>query len=1080
MEHILINKNVLKEKLEKFELSDIPNLNEKRTILNNWITEIEDKGIETIKEEALQGLFLGEIFGTVLNYTSRIGNTEWTLEHEQKTKVDSKKADGALGFFESELKDIHAVIELKDGKTNLDLKQNRKDDKRTPIEQAFDYATKSGKNCKWVIVSNFKEIRLYNYVNTRMEEYHLFDIAELKNEDKFKEFYYLLNFENLISKTGDSKTEKLCSETVTHQKDITKKFYTEYKNIRLNLFETLKSENPEKEEIFLLEKTQKLLDRFLFVYFAEDKGILPANIIHLVDDEAKKGGMFRLSRWELFKRLFDCIDIGCKDNGIFAYNGGLFRKDPELDNLTIPENIFEELVKISDYDFEGDLNVNILGHIFEQSISDLEEIKASVNGEEFDKSQGKRKKDGVFYTPEYITRYIVEQAVGGWLEDRKKEIGIELFYDITPEDLKKDRMKTGKGIELKKNSKSHKSIEAWKQYKEILRNIKILDPACGSGAFLIQALNYLVEEGNQVNKIISYLQGGTTALFNLKADILRNNLYGVDLNPESVEITKLSLWLNSVEKGEKLTALDNNIKCGNSLIDDIDVAGDKAFRWEEEFKEILKNGGFDIVIGNPPYVRQERIKELKPTLEKIYETYTGVADLFVYFYELGYKLLKENGKLGFITSNKWMRTNYGEKLRNLLKEKTKIEEIIDFGGTKIFQDAGVDSNILIFKKSDERGEFKALDFGKLENFENVILAINENSFNLNQSTLDKSIFSLSNPIEYNLKKKIEEKGAILKDWDININYGIKTGFNEAFVIDGKTRNELIAKDPKSAEIIKPLLRGRDINKYSYDFADLWLIGTFPSKKININEYVGIKEYLESFGKRLEQSGEKGCRKKTGNQWFETQDQISYWEDFEKEKLIYKDISESLTFCYDDSGHYMNNTVYFMNTGDKYLLSLLNSKLITWYYSQISSQLGSKALRAFSIYLEQLPIPKISKEQQTPFIEKADLMLNLNKEFQKKKQAFFKILKVSLNLNEISKKLDTFNEIEFTDIVKELKKQKITIPKKDIPEYSNIFEEYKKELNNLQAEINKTDLEIDKMVFDLYELTEEERKLVLNG
>ena len=534
IEHILINKNVLKERLSNFDLNEIPDLEEKRKIIDSWITEIEDKGIEKIKEESLKGKFLEDIFSKVLGYKSVIGNKEWNLEVEQKTRVDSKKADGALGFFSNDKKDIHAVIELKDGKTNLDLKQSSRKDNRTPVEQAFDYATKSGKNCKWVIVSNFKEIRLYNYTNTRMEEYHLFDISKLRDDEKFKEFYYILNFNNLINKNGESETEKLCSETVIREKEITKKFYNEIKNIRINLFETLKKENPNIDELTLFEKTQKLIDRFLFVYFAEDKGILPPNTVYRVSKEAKSSGFIKITQWDVFKQLFEYINEGCPDFGIYAYNGGLFKKDEVLDNLNIPDEIIIELVQLSEYDFDGDLNVNILGHIFEQSISDIEEIKASINGEPYDEKQGKRKKDGIFYTPEFITKYIVEKSIGGWLEDRKREIGIELFESISPEQMGKDKIKKGKKFEYKKNSKSYKSLMAWKKYKEILKNIKVIDPACGSGAFLIQALNYLVEEGDKVNKAIRELQGGTEELFTLKADILKNNLYGVDINRQSV------------------------------------------------------------------------------------------------------------------------------------------------------------------------------------------------------------------------------------------------------------------------------------------------------------------------------------------------------------------------------------------------------------------------------------------------------------------------------------------------------------------------------------------------------------------
>ncbi|ABR55207.1 N-6 DNA methylase [Methanococcus vannielii SB] len=1041
MEHILINKNVLKEKLEKFELSDILNLNEKRTILNKWITEIEDKGIETIKEEALQGLFLGEIFGTVLNYISRIGNTEWNLEYEQKTKVDSKKADGALGFFESEVGggDIHAVIELKDGKTNLDLKQNRKDDKRTPIEQAFDYAAKSGKNCKWVIVSNFKEIRLYNYVNTRMEEYHLFDIAELKNDDKFKEFYYLLNFENLISKTGDSKTEKLCSETVLHQEAITKKFYTEYKIIRLKLFETLKANNPEKDEIFLLEKTQKLLDRFLFVFFARGKGILPSDIIDRVEKTAKTE--FSMPRWQLYKFLFDNIDSGHENNGIFAYNGGLFKKDAELDSLNVSDDIFKEIVKLSTHDYEGDLNVNILGHIFEQSISDLEEIKASVSGEEFDKTKGKRKKDGVYYTPEYITRYIVEQAIGGWLEDRKKEIENkineeiakkienkntkdgksktwkpkEYFTDVSTEQLQKDRLKDG--IHLGTNTQSNYSLKAWQEYKEILKNIKILDPACGSGAFLIQALNYLVKEGNQVNKIISYLQGGTTALFNLKADILRNNLYGVDLNAESVEITKLSLWLNSVEKGEKLTALDNNIKCGNSLIDDMNVAGDKAFKWEEEFKEIIENGGFDVVIGNPPYGAKLSTVEQNYLINKYIQ---GGGETVISFLKFSYGTIKNGGYLGFIIPKSFIFSSNYQSIRSYLKED--IFEIVDC--KKVWDEVKLEQCIVELKKNSETRSYHTSVLNKP-----IINKIGV----IDKSTFEKYGFFLNNVSnqELNIADRMNSFDHFLNDI---------------------SRNS----------------RGGLFQKYISETGDYRVLG----------------------GAEIQRHGIVGIKGTVGKKYVENDEKSIIYENSVLVQRIVAHITKpmdhiKITACIPKGCDYrivdtINQIVVKPEVSNKLIWLLLNSKLINWYAYRFIFAKAIRTMQFDNPVTSRIPIPKISPEKQAPFIEKADLMLNLNKEFQKKKKDFFKILKVSLNLNEISKKLDSFNEIEFNDFVKELKKQKITIPKKDIPEYSEIFEEYRKELNNLQDKINKTDSEIDKMVFDLYELTEEERKLVLNS
>ena len=326
--------------------------------------------------------------------------------------------------------------------------------------------------------------------------------------------------------------------------------------------------------------------------------------------------------------------------------------------------------------------------------------------------------------------------------------------------------------------------------------------------------------------------------------ILENNIFGVDLNRESVEITKLSLWLKSANKNKTLTTLENNIKCGNSLIKDKEFVKDLVFDWEKEFPEVFKNRGFDIVIGNPPYVRQESIKEIKPYLEQNYRVYTGVADLYCYFYELGYNLLKDNGYLGFITSNKWFRTKYGEKLREFLLNYTEFYNIVDYNGTKVFEGATVDSNILIFKKNKVKNSIFSLQIADTIPVE------------YKQEKLSKESFIFINQNEDFIKEKIERIGKPLKEWDISMNYGIKTGLNEAFIIDKETRDKLLEEDYKNSEIIKPLLRGKDIEKYNILFADKYLIYIpwhFPNtdnpksfienEKDFENQYSSVYKYL---------------------------------------------------------------------------------------------------------------------------------------------------------------------------------------------------------------------------------------------
>src|SRR5690554_4860994 len=279
-----------------------------------------------------------------------------------------------------------------------------------------------------------------------------------------------------------------------------------------------------------------------------------------------------------------------QQHDIFAYNGGLFAPDEILDNIKInDELLYKHTLNLSNYDFESEVSVNILGHIFEHSLNDIDEIQAEIQGVATDQSKTKRKKDGVFYTPKYITKYIVDNTVGKLCEEKKTEL------DIQEAEYEKER-KGRKSTTLKNLTQKLEDYRKW------LLQITICDPACGSGAFLNQALEFLIAEHQYIDELQAKLFGDAMILSEVENSILENNLFGVDINEESVEIAKLSLWLRTAQKGRKLTTLNNNIKCGNSLINDPNVAGDKAFNWQNEFPKIFQKGGFDVVIGNPPYV----------------------------------------------------------------------------------------------------------------------------------------------------------------------------------------------------------------------------------------------------------------------------------------------------------------------------------------------------------------------------------------------------------------------------------------------------------------------------------------------
>ena len=401
---------------------------------------------------------------------------------------------------------------------------------------------------------------------------------------------------------------------------------------------------------------------------------------------------------------------------------------------------------------------------------------------------------------------------------------------------------------------------------------------------------------------------------------------------------------------------------------------DNAIEWAIEFPEVIdENGkftGFDIVIGNPPYIQLQKMNNGADALAKMnYATYVRSGDIYCLFYELAYKLLKKNGMLAYISSNKWMRAGYGEALRNFLVTKTDPVQLIDFSGEKVFQKVTVDVNILIYRKAEN--QFNTLScIIKGSDWRNNLSDYVRQHAVSNRFDSSGSWVILS-PVEQSIKRKIESIGTPLKDWNIKIYRGILTGYNEAFIIDRKKKDELISADPKSAEIIRPILRGRDIKRYGFDFADQYIIATFPSKNYNIDDYPAVKEYLLSFGiERLEQSGKQytingeivKSRKKTNNKWFETQDSISYWDDFSKQKILWGEISDIPKFMLDNSKDFCISNKAFLLTGNNLpeLLLFLNSSLCQYYFSTIATTTGEGTVQWLKYKVELIPVPQFNQ------------------------------------------------------------------------------------------------------------------------
>ncbi len=454
-----------------------------------------------------------------------------------------------------------------------------------------------------------------------------------------------------------------------------------------------------------------------------------------------------------------------------------------------------------------------------------------------------------------------------------------------------------------------------------------------------------------------------------------------------------------------------------------------ALEWRFEFPEVLDDEGdflgFDCIIGNPPYIRQEHIKDLKPLLQKQYpDFYNSTADIYTYFFALSYHLLKEKGFNAFITSNKYARAKYGTKLREWLLKKTTIVSYMELNALKVFESAAVDTSIMSFIKQDPP---KESDFNYYEPTPDDKSDLKSaRSLSMRQNALSTESFIFANATLLDLRDKMESVGTPLKDWDIQIYRGILTGCNEAFIIPTEKREEILnacktQEERKRTEmLIKPILRGKDIKRYSYEWADLWVIATFPSLKLDIDDYTSLKTYLSQFRPRIDQSGEKDCRKKTNNQWFETQDTIAYHEDFEKEKIVWASVG-FVEYCM-TPGLLILDTNYFFEVSKfgntkNYLLGLLNSKLLTFWLKAKNTPLGDMgAYRNYKYNIMELPMVKITAKNK-----------------------------------KIADKI--------TDCVKQILALKEKDPK---------------------ANTQKLEKEIDALVYQLYNLTDEEIKIIENG
>ncbi|MEX0997380.1 MAG: N-6 DNA methylase [Flavobacteriaceae bacterium] len=1173
-----------------------------------FVAHFHDKGIQenirNAKEEQYQGEFLIDLFVRVLGYVKN-PTPNFNLTTELKNVKDSKKADGAIIDGDRVL----AVIELK-GTAVTDLGK---------IEvQAFGYKNNQP-GCVFVITSNFEKMRFYIDNAVDFEEFNLFALSR----ERFDVLWLCLSADSLLRLLP----KQLKDESLSREEVVTKELYKDYALFRTEVYRDIVAGNPQVDKLTLFKVTQKLLDRFLFIFFAEDRLLLPPNSIRAIvqqwEDLRDKYDEYQ-PLYERFKKYFGYMNTGHKGqkHDIFAYNGGLFKPDAVLDSIVIDDDLLHKhTFKLSNYDFVSEVSVNILGHIFEHSLNEIEEIQAEIEGQTVDKGTSKRKKDGVFYTPKYITKYIVDNTVGKLCEEKKTALGID--------DADYDRGRKGRQKEtIKKLAKTLDDYRAW------LLQLTICDPACGSGAFLNQALEFLIAEHAYVDELHAKLFGDAMVLSEVENSILENNLFGVDINNESVEIAKLSLWLRTAQKGRKLTSLNNNIKCGNSLIDDPAVAGDKAFDWEKEFPQVFQektkkafhittalhdsrtsqrmidykvrkkrdlgtnpypnytkltaeeevlitqivaeivkedklnipaynicgdhmhlllvceeeeqsrivqkikaktaravniakgitipvapatlttrehaplasqdkktllsrehaplaskkhnslwtqkygcnpirsdkqlhntinyiqnnrekhelpenkdlqslitqltctieqafapeySGGFDVVIGNPPYGAKIDSQQTNHISNKFNASLSGEIDTYIIFYFSSISILKKNGILGFITPDTWLTISKASGLRNYLLNNVEIIDVYD--RYKPFVDAKdtrCHTLILRNQKSTSLINVKVVNSKSevVKSFElpSSVLKLNQ-EWNIYTSNEEREIFN-----------KMKKNSVKLEDL-FNLKYGLRTGNNSKYLTNNIS---------ESLTGIK-IARGSNIENYYFNWSPEYLITKegLPDSYFDeslINSPKIIIQYVRT------NSTNPRAR------WLES-------------TIIEEDNFVPLNST---SFVYLKDNSYSL----KYLLPLISSYLLNFYYKAHYTDVNVKPL-----YLAQLPIPIVDELKQQLFIEKADIMIKLNKELKSIVFSFNSLVQSKFPIEKLTNKLQSWHELDFKGFLKELKKAKVHLTLSEEAEWMGYFNEQKQKATALQQEIDRVDREIDGMVYGLYGLDEAEIAIV---
>ena len=1011
-------------------------------------------------------------------------------------------------------------LEAKKYKHNLGEVSKQETRGRFPHNQIRDYLQDAYDESarrpffKWAILTNGKEWRLYHRDAQTTSYFSLNLERAVKDLESFKYFYLLFHVNAFIQDENRAcRLDRILNESLDRQAKLEK-------NLRLRIYKVLEIlasgfYNHHSNKIENLDTLYRacliFLYRLLFILYAEGRGLLPVKT-NGAGSNKRYRERFSLARLrerledkkiipddDVFSRfyveindLFDLIngsEIQLNEySNVPRYDGGLFdpEKHPELKQWKVGDWTLREVIKGLMYAppptlaretmevyFEeridySDLDPRQLGTIYEGLLE--HHLELSAKGKltlREDKSE--RRSSGSYYTPDYIVKYIVKETVKPLLDRIEKS----------------EAVKRSIQNDLHDNSYALQAL-----------NLKILDPAMGSGHFLVRAAEYLAEEiayhpttKLAVEKKPTDESQDIAEINYWKRRVVESCIYGVDLNDMAVELAKLSLWLTCISSTKPLSYLDHHLRCGNSLVgstiaelnrlksessdplglyevkgleaaladavsslnyiretasENVEDVKEKELRWKEEvyqrlspyrkiadmrsayevglkieednyktlairtlrkdrlskvlrslmhsvevekgkftffhwqleFPDIFQNGseGFDVVIGNPPYIRAGSIGSIKDYLKKKYQVYSGTADLYTYFIEKSIELLRSEGRFGMIVSNKWMRTAYGEGLRKFVKQY-QIEKLIDFGELPVFESSSTFPLIITMSKRPETDNPLYASIKKIDE-ENLEADVEAAGFSVEDNSLASTGFTLVTSDAQRILDQMNEAGTPLREYvGSKIYYGIKTGFNKAFLIDKNTRKALIAGDPASAEIIKPFVIGDDVRKYQINYRNRFIILTKIG--VDIENYPLIFKHLKQYQPQLE----KRCDK--GNHWWELRACV-YYSEFEKPKIVWPEIAKESRFAFDKSSYYFKNSCFILPVNDLYLLGILNSKSVWEFLMRICSVLGDPdkkgRLTQRAIYIEKIPIPSASSNDSKQIKDLVKTILNLKQEY----------------------------------------------------------------------------------------------------